>query len=156
MRDEFNQAESFVWENKGRIWKWVLFFFVLATVIGIFSWVGGWFTIAGKYTSAEFVTQTYTWFREQEQAIIQTETMIKSAQKDINDFKTLYGADTIKWNWADREEYSRLTAVKQGYTRRYNQLVAEWNAKRTSVLTSWIDAKLPVKELPIEKAQWIE
>lgn len=132
---------------KGQAWIGLaIFILFLALLVGILAinLVSKWLGFGVETISPDFVYDNYVWFKEQYTAIQQVSVMIQNAKGEVQDFKELYG-DTSTWSWEINDEYSRLLTVKNGYISKYNQLVAQYNAKASNARVNWVEGEYPAQ-----------
>ena len=103
----------------------------------------GYFGLAKKTVSAQNFEKNYEYFKSQETAMKQLEAQICQSKNEVNDFKEIYGNSTT-WTKTTKQEYSELAFIKNGYISKYNSLVADYNAKRSSFIQNFgRDDKIP-------------
>ena len=123
-------------DTKINLWKWITIAFLIIAVISVASWAGGYLGLFGKTISAQNFEKNYEWFKGQEMSISQINNQVCYQIEQANDFKKLYG-EAENWTKTTKQSYDDLMFVKNGYVSKYNSLVAEYNARRSSFIKNF-------------------
>ena len=116
-------------------------FSVLSPVIGI---IASYLGVAITTVSAPNAVHNYQWFKDQESAMAQIQNQICFQDSQIADFKQTYGSNSSTWSGNEQNNYADLQFVKSGYVSKYNALVGDYNAKRSSLISGFgRDPNLP-------------
>lgn len=122
--------------NKGFV-GWIIFGIVgIMIIFSLLSIIGGYWKLGTKTVSADNFEKNYEWFKVQETAITQLKTQVCQSQYQVVEYKKTFG-DTSKWNSEVFRGYNDLLFVKNGYISKYNSLVAQYNARRSSFIQSF-------------------
>lgn len=86
------------------------------------------YEIIDKTMTGDNAIYNYEWFKQQIEDIRAIEKKIVISQKQIIDFKEIFG-DTKEWTFDTKNEYSRLQSIKQGQMSQLEDVVATYNAR---------------------------
>ncbi|MHB8600887.1 MAG: hypothetical protein ACYDER_29305 [Ktedonobacteraceae bacterium] len=85
--------------------------------------------VISKTYNTDYCLNNYHWFLETDQAIQQSDTQIANVQAQIADFKSTYGTDATKWNYAATQQYGQISASLTGIQNYRADLVGQYNAR---------------------------
>jgi hypothetical protein len=85
--------------------------------------------VIDKTYNADNAIYNYEWFKSQYEEIKATENKITNTQTQMDEFVTLNGNDTSKWDYQNKQSYGQLQTTLTGQKSYYEDQVAEYNAR---------------------------
>ena len=107
-----------------------------------------------KTLNAENAIYNYEYFKQQKESIDALNQKLGNANESIISFKESAG-DRKDWTFEDKDEYSRLNAVKDGLYNQLKDAIADYNAKsnmanrsifKDNIVPNYIDALTFIKK----------
>ena len=115
------------WILKTLIWVTVLSAF-FATGFYLVSWFEEGAQVAKETYGARAAKTEYEWFKQQHADYKAIGKKIEQSEKTIQSYKEDLGPRE-KWDFSDKDELSRLNAVKLGLEQQQDDVAAKYNAK---------------------------
>jgi hypothetical protein len=84
--------------------------------------------VIDKTINADNALYNYEWFKQTHEDIKAIENKVSISQQSLDLHKNTYG-DPVNWSFSVSEEYSRLSATKQGQMSQLEDVIATYNAR---------------------------
>lgn len=137
----FNDYPKPTKEDRRFIFSWGFWIIgiviALIMVTGVAGFALDWLGLPGRIVDPDETLARWRWYYDVYQGLQGQAANIEQAEKSVGEFRDFNG-DPDGWDWQTKDEYQRLTVVRDGYIMNYNRVAQEYNASMRDITRNYI------------------